>query len=105
VALHDGLVPDEIIDANHTIQYLKYVATRRLLTKRGKEKETDDRLSAVRVSPSAPYYRDSQSDISNDQNYLVFQRSTFCQDLNLDIQMGGQDTKCKPGSTNFHDPV
>jgi hypothetical protein len=38
-----------MIDANHMIQYLKYAATRRLLTKRGKEKETDDRLSAVHL--------------------------------------------------------
>ncbi|KAF8236973.1 hypothetical protein L208DRAFT_1421767 [Tricholoma matsutake] len=44
-ALLDGLVPDNIIDANHMIQYLKYAATCCLLTKRGKEKETDNCLS------------------------------------------------------------
>jgi hypothetical protein len=44
-ALRDELVPDDIIDANHIIHYLKYAATRRLLTKRGEEKETDDCLS------------------------------------------------------------
>jgi hypothetical protein len=37
-------VPDDIIDM---VDYLKFAATHRLLTKRGKEKETDDRLSAV----------------------------------------------------------
>ena len=44
-------MPDNIIDANHMIHYLKYAATRRLLTKRGKEKETDDWLSAVSPRP------------------------------------------------------
>ncbi|KAH9037627.1 hypothetical protein EDB85DRAFT_587592 [Lactarius pseudohatsudake] len=46
-ALRAGVVPDAVVDANHTIHYLKYAATRCLLTKRGKEKETDERLSAV----------------------------------------------------------
>jgi len=41
-------VPDAIVDANHMIHYLKYAATRCLFTKQGKEKETDERLSAVR---------------------------------------------------------
>ncbi|KAH9971973.1 hypothetical protein BGW80DRAFT_1253044 [Lactifluus volemus] len=44
-ALRDEVVPDEIIDANHTIQYLKYSSTRHLLTKQGEKKETDDCLS------------------------------------------------------------
>jgi len=44
-AICQGTVPDAIIDANHTIHYLKYAATRYLFTKRG-EKETDERLSA-----------------------------------------------------------
>jgi hypothetical protein len=34
-ALRDELVPDDIIDASHIIHYLKYAATRHLLTKRG----------------------------------------------------------------------
>jgi hypothetical protein len=39
--LYPGLsaIPDDIIDEIH---YLKFAATRRPLTKRGKEKETDD---------------------------------------------------------------
>jgi hypothetical protein len=32
-ALRDGLVPDAIVDANHTIHYLKYATMRHLLTK------------------------------------------------------------------------
>ena len=37
-----------------TTWFIKYLVSRRLLTKRGKEKETDDRLSAVRLwSPFA----------------------------------------------------
>jgi hypothetical protein len=32
-ALHDGLMPDAIVNANHMIHYLKYAAMRRLLTK------------------------------------------------------------------------
>ncbi|KAH9008640.1 hypothetical protein EDB85DRAFT_1835586, partial [Lactarius pseudohatsudake] len=47
-ALCGGTVPDAIVDANHMIHYLKYAASRCLFTKRGKEKETDERLSAVR---------------------------------------------------------
>jgi hypothetical protein len=50
-ALRDEVVPDEIIDANYTIQYLKYSSTRRLLTKQEEEKETDDCLSAVCPCP------------------------------------------------------
>ncbi|KAF8230614.1 hypothetical protein L208DRAFT_1378470 [Tricholoma matsutake] len=45
-ALHDRLMLDDIIDANHMIHYLKYAATHHLLTKCRKEKETDDCLSA-----------------------------------------------------------
>src|SRR6266702_2168399 len=47
-AVLGGTVPDAIVDANHMIHYLKYAATRCLFTKQGKEKETDERLSAVR---------------------------------------------------------
>ncbi|KAH8977851.1 hypothetical protein EDB92DRAFT_1821996 [Lactarius akahatsu] len=45
-ALRAGVVPDAVVDANHKIHYLKYATTRCLLTKGGKEKETDERLSA-----------------------------------------------------------
>ncbi|KAH9027170.1 hypothetical protein EDB85DRAFT_1819778, partial [Lactarius pseudohatsudake] len=41
-ALRAGVVPDAVVDANHKIHYLKYAATRCLLTKRGKEQETDE---------------------------------------------------------------
>ncbi|KAF8267002.1 hypothetical protein EI94DRAFT_1731730 [Lactarius quietus] len=45
-ALRKGIVRDSIIDANHMIHYLKYAATRCLFTKQGREKESDERLSA-----------------------------------------------------------
>ncbi len=48
-AIHDRLVPDHIVDANLIIHYLKYAATRQLLTKRGTPKQTNERLSAVRI--------------------------------------------------------
>jgi hypothetical protein len=52
--LRDGLMPDNIIDANHMIHYLKYPVSRRLLTKRGKEKETDDHLSVTEDEARLP---------------------------------------------------
>ncbi|KAF8268134.1 hypothetical protein EI94DRAFT_1700470 [Lactarius quietus] len=57
-ALRKGIVRDSIIDANHMIHYLKYAATRCLFTKQGREKESDEHLSAVAgftsVLPSNP---------------------------------------------------
>jgi hypothetical protein len=50
-ALADGLVPDAIVDAHHTIEYLKYAATRNLLTTKGNSKDSQERLSAVRTMP------------------------------------------------------
>jgi hypothetical protein len=35
------------VDANHTMEYLKYAATRRLLTSVGREQNGNDRLSPV----------------------------------------------------------
>ena len=48
-AINSGQLPDLIVDANHTIEYLKYAATRELFNTRGQKKGTTDRLSAVRV--------------------------------------------------------
>ncbi|KAK0449056.1 uncharacterized protein EV420DRAFT_1565645, partial [Desarmillaria tabescens] len=45
-AIHDGLVHDDIVDANLIIHYLKYAAMRQLLMKRGAPKQTNERLSA-----------------------------------------------------------
>ncbi|KAH8982068.1 hypothetical protein EDB92DRAFT_1804851, partial [Lactarius akahatsu] len=45
-ALRAGVVLDAVVDANHKIHYLKYATTHCLLTKGGKEKETDECLSA-----------------------------------------------------------
>ncbi|KAF8240625.1 hypothetical protein L208DRAFT_1374199 [Tricholoma matsutake] len=53
-ALRNELIQDDIINDSHIIHYLKDAPTHCLLTKQGKEKETDDRLSAVCFqSPSA----------------------------------------------------
>jgi hypothetical protein len=41
-----------IVDANHTMEYLKYAATRRLLTSAGHEQNGNDRLSPVSTSTS-----------------------------------------------------
>ena len=38
-----------IVDANHTMEYLKYAATRRLLTSAGREQNGNDRLSPVSI--------------------------------------------------------
>jgi hypothetical protein len=38
---------DIIVDSNHAVEYLKYAATRRLFTKKGDKRLTDERLSAV----------------------------------------------------------
>jgi len=48
-AIDSGQLHDLIADANHTIEYLKYAATRELFNTRGQKKATTDRLSAVRV--------------------------------------------------------
>ncbi|THU95247.1 hypothetical protein K435DRAFT_859710 [Dendrothele bispora CBS 962.96] len=45
-AIADGLIPDDIIDANHLIRYMQYAATRQLFTKKGTPKQGNDRLSA-----------------------------------------------------------
>ena len=46
-AVAAGVIPDLIIDSNHTIKYLQYAATHHLFTKRGgQEKDTNERLSA-----------------------------------------------------------
>ena len=47
--LGSGQLHDLIVDANHTIEYLKYAATRELFNTRGQKKATTDCLSAVRV--------------------------------------------------------
>lgn len=43
-AIASGEVPDMVIDAHHTIVYLKYSATRALLTRKGVEVTTNSRL-------------------------------------------------------------
>ena len=47
-ALAGGVIIDTIIvDAHHTVEYLKYAATRSLLMASGGEKANDQRLSPV----------------------------------------------------------
>jgi hypothetical protein len=41
------MLPDDIIDSHHIIEYLKYAATRKLFAPNGKELATNRRLSAV----------------------------------------------------------
>ncbi|KAN0129105.1 hypothetical protein V8E53_013101 [Lactarius tabidus] len=50
-ALHEGIMPDTIIDANHMIHYLKYATTHCLFMKQGKEKKSDECFSAVCCFP------------------------------------------------------
>ncbi|KDR77927.1 hypothetical protein GALMADRAFT_47018, partial [Galerina marginata CBS 339.88] len=45
-AINSGKLPDIIVDANHTIEYLKYAATRELFNTRGQKKVSTNRLSA-----------------------------------------------------------
>lgn len=47
-AIMAGTVPDGIIDAQHTMEYLKYSATRALLTRKGSESSGGRQLTAVR---------------------------------------------------------
>ncbi|THU89616.1 hypothetical protein K435DRAFT_802624 [Dendrothele bispora CBS 962.96] len=56
-AIGDGKIPDNIVDANHRIQYLSYAATRKLLTRKGSPKAGNDRLSACFEfsRPECPY--------------------------------------------------
>lgn len=46
-ALATGVIPDAIVDADHTIAYLKYAATRSLFTPNGSTKNSTQRLSSV----------------------------------------------------------
>jgi hypothetical protein len=46
-ALASGTVPDVIVDADHTIAYLKFAATRNLLSSNGNEQLGNQRLSPV----------------------------------------------------------
>ncbi|EDR05640.1 uncharacterized protein LACBIDRAFT_302766 [Laccaria bicolor S238N-H82] len=46
IAIAAGTIPDHIVDANHTMEYLKYAATRSLFTTRGHPKEGPARLSS-----------------------------------------------------------
>ena len=48
-AIASGLVPDIIVDSDHMIEYLKYAATRKLFDKKGGERSTNQRLSAVSI--------------------------------------------------------
>ncbi|KAF8582742.1 hypothetical protein K439DRAFT_1661640 [Ramaria rubella] len=41
-----GVLPDNIIDTHHIIEYLKYAATRKLFAPNGRQLETNQRLSA-----------------------------------------------------------
>jgi hypothetical protein len=46
-ALASGTVPDLIVDVDHTIAYLKFAATRNLLSSNGNEQQGNQRLSPV----------------------------------------------------------
>lgn len=48
-AIAAGIIPDVIVDANHSMAYLKYAATRRLLTTTGQDQDNSQRLSSVSV--------------------------------------------------------
>ena len=50
-ALATGVIVDIIVDANHAVEYLKYAATRSLLTTSGHEQQTNDQ----RLSPVSEY--------------------------------------------------
>ena len=56
MAITAGTIPDHIVDANHTMEYLKYTATRKLLTTCGRPKEGPARLSSVRQLPFRFHY-------------------------------------------------
>lgn len=44
--------PHVIVDANHTMEYLKYAATRQLLTNKGEDQDNTQRLSSVFIDLS-----------------------------------------------------
>jgi hypothetical protein len=46
-AVASGTIPDHVVDSNHTMEYLKFAATRNLLTSRGRPKDGPARLSSV----------------------------------------------------------
>ena len=41
-----------MVDSNHIIEYLKYVATQKLLDRKGGERSVDQHLSAVSANPT-----------------------------------------------------
>ncbi|THH15033.1 hypothetical protein EUX98_g9527 [Antrodiella citrinella] len=45
-AIASGEIPDMVVDAHHTIVYLKHSATRALLTRKGKQSNSDAKLGA-----------------------------------------------------------
>lgn len=65
------LVPDIIVDAHHIVEYLKYAATRSLLTKSGREMDGNQRLSSVsNNSCTLPRYRISDANFDANQASL-----------------------------------
>ncbi|KAF8267694.1 hypothetical protein EI94DRAFT_1462200, partial [Lactarius quietus] len=46
-AIAAGIIPDVIVDADHSMAYLKYAATCRLLTTTGQDKDNRQRLSSA----------------------------------------------------------
>ena len=56
MAITAGTIPDHIVDANHTMEYLKYAVMQKLLTTRGRPKEGPARLSSVRQLPFPFHY-------------------------------------------------
>ncbi len=46
-AIAAGIIPDVIVDANHSMAYFKYAATRRLLTTTGQDQDNSQRLSSM----------------------------------------------------------
>src|SRR6266702_5591574 len=46
-AIAAGVIPNVIVDANHSMAYLKYAATRQLLTTTGQDQDNSQRLSSV----------------------------------------------------------
>ncbi len=48
-AIAAGVIPDVIVDANHSMAYLKYAATRRLPTTTGQDQDNSQQLLSVSV--------------------------------------------------------
>ena len=67
-AIAAGIIPDVIVDANHSMAYLKYAATWQLLTTTGQDQHNSQQLSSVSVNMTWVMYQPVEL---NSWNHLI----------------------------------